>query len=178
MRGAGKNTFLGLLAVAALLAQNAGAAQSVAVAHNSPVTTFDVVGASATVGKDASKLFRDTGQISNWTSAAGLSLSPVRIWEGVNAGAPSINYDPMHHYVDPVCWTVTGSPVQSLDFLFTDVADGGERWASLHFAGERGTILERQPAARWECTHDGRFTYANIGTGIAHTGWHKWSRDF
>jgi hypothetical protein len=97
--------FLISLLVTILLAQNAGAAQSVVVAYNSPGATFDVVGASATVDKDASKLFRDTGQISNRTSAAGLSLSPEQIWEGVSAWSPGINNDPMHHYVDPVWWT-------------------------------------------------------------------------
>jgi hypothetical protein len=170
--------FLISLLVTILLAQNAGAAQSVVVAYNSPGAKFDVVGASAIVDKDASKLFRDTGQISNRMSAAGLSLSREQMWEGVNAWSPGINNDPMHHYVDPVWWTVTASPVQSLDFLFADVADAGERWASLQFAGEQRTILEQQPVARWECTHDGRFTYANIGTGIAHVGRHKWSMDF
>ena len=56
--------------------------------------------------------------------------------DGATAWSPSIDSDPIQGWVDPVFWTVVGSPVQSVDYLFANTIDTGQRSALLWFVSD------------------------------------------
>lgn len=182
MRGIRKIRLFSLLIVATLLAQNAGATSISSVPYDSFGKMLDAGSGSAAVEcrvyKGTSDLFTDARQISNRDSAIGLSFFSVGTSKGVSEWSASIESDPICGYADPVFRTVTGSPVQSVDFLLADTTDSGEQSALLWIAGDRKTISGQRYVVRREYVHNGRFTYTDIGTSSVRIARHSWSTDF
>ena len=140
-----RSGFFSLLVVAIVFAQNAGAIPVGGVLHDSYSGTFDTGFGLAVVGCEVyaytSGEFVYTYQISN-DSTIGFSFFSVGIPEGADAWAPGVDSDPISGYVDPVFWTVTGSPVQSVDYLFADTIDNTETSALLWFVSSYASHLD------------------------------------
>jgi len=144
MRMIRRTRFFSLLVVAIVFAQNAGAIPVGGVLHNSYSGTFDTGFGLAVVDCEVyaytSGEFVYTYRISN-NSTIGFSFFSVGIPEGGDAWSPSVDSDPISGYVDPVFWTVAGSPVQSVDYLFADTIDNTETSALLWFVSSHTSHL-------------------------------------
>ena len=131
-----RTRFFSLLIVAIVFAQNAGAIPVGGVLHDSYSGTFDTGFGLAVVDCEVyaytSGEFVYTYQISN-DSTIGFSFFSVGIPEGADAWSPGVYSDPISGDVAPVFWTVAGSPVQSVDYLFADTIDNTETSALLWF---------------------------------------------
>jgi len=99
-------------------------------------TGFGVAVVDSKVYEYVSGEFVYTYQIDNQDSAIGFSFFSVGIPDGANAQSPSVDSDPISGWVDPVFCTVAGSPVQSVDYLFADTVDSGERSSVLWFVSD------------------------------------------
>ena len=132
--------FLVSLLMAILFAQNASAIPVGGVLYDSYTATFDTGSGYAIVDSDvyeyASGEYVYTCQIFNQNSTIGFSFFSVGILDGATAWSPSIDSDPIQGWVDPVFWTVVGSPVQSVDYLFANTIDTGQRSALLWFVSD------------------------------------------
>lgn len=139
-----RTRFFSLLVVAIVFAQNAGAIPVGGVLNDSYSGTFDTGFGLAVVDCEVyaytSGEFVYTYQISN-DSAIGFSFFSVGIPEGADAWSPSVDSDPISGDVDPVFWTVAGSPVQSVDYLFADTIDNTETSAILWFVSSHTSHL-------------------------------------
>jgi hypothetical protein len=123
-----KTSFFGLLAVATLFAQDAGALPvGDKFSYDSLLDViFSIGSGSAQVDCEVYKYTSGTYadkyvyayQISNIDSEAGLSYFSVGIFDGANAFDPG--YEPLIDVAIPELWTAVGSPVQSVDGLFTN----------------------------------------------------------
>jgi len=137
--------FLVSLLMAILFAQNASAIPVGGVLYDSYTATFDTGSGYAIVDSDvyeyASGEYVYTCQIFNQNSTIGFSFFSVGILDGATAWSPSINSDPIQGWVDPVFWTVVGSPVQSVDYLFANTIDTGQRSALLWFVSDSYLFL-------------------------------------
>lgn len=177
MRAIRRIRLFSLLAVGTLLAQNAGAAYRGGAPHYSRGDTFDS-GSTFTivdykVYKETSDVFVDSCQISDQDFAAGLNSFSGVTPKGAGLWLPAGESDPVCCYVDPVLGAITGSPVQSMDFLFDDTTDTGKQPAPSWLAGDRKTISGPGHTVRWEYVHSGRFTYGDTGTGGIRFAWHN-----
>jgi len=151
--------FFSLLVAAALFAQNAGAIPVGGVLYESYSGTFDTGFGLALVDCEVyeytSGEFIYTYQIFN-NSTIGFSFFSVGIPEGADAWSPSVDSDPITGWVDPVFWTVAGSPVQSVDYLFADTIDYAETSALLWFVSSHpsnpglGTLFGRNVSTTGE----------------------------
>jgi len=139
MRGVKKNSFLGLLVVATLFAQDVGA---LPVGDNSlyrsrPDVTFSIGSGSAKVDcevyKYTSGIYVYAYQISNIDSDIGLSFFSVGILDGANAF--EADYELLGG-VTPASWDTVSSPVQSVDALFTSAIDNGYSSTVLWFVSD------------------------------------------
>ncbi len=143
MRMIRRTSFFSLL-VAIVFAQNAGAIPVGGVLHDSYSGTFDTGFGLAVVDCEVyaytSGEYVYTYQISN-NSTIGFSFFSAGIPEGGDAWSPSVDSDPISGYVDPVFWTVAGSPVQSVDYLFADTIDNTETSALLWFVSSHTSHL-------------------------------------
>ena len=129
-----------LILMVTVFVQNAGAIPADGTLYNTYEATFNIGGGYAEVDCEVYKYVSDeyvyTYQISNQDSAIGLSFFSVGIPEGASARWPSFDSDPIGGYVDPVYSTVSGSPVQSVNYLFADTIDSGETSARLWFVSD------------------------------------------
>lgn len=75
-------------------------------------------------------------QILNQNSSIGFSLFSVGIPAGATAYSPAVDSDSIAGWVDPLIAVVTGSPVQTVDYLFVDTINATELSAILWFVSD------------------------------------------
>jgi hypothetical protein len=99
-----------------------------------------------------------------------------RAWEDVAVCSPSVGDDPIHRYAAPSFWTITGSPVENVDFLFSDKTEEGRRNEISQLALDNTSMAEQQCVVRSEHIYSsGRLCLADgadsaIGFAPAHWG--------
>ena len=115
------------LIVAVLLAQSAVAIPtggSSSFPFNTTVTFGDgTVSIYGDVYQYTSSEYVYTYQILNESSSIPLSFFSVALPNGADAWGPAVDSDPIAGWVDPIFWTTSGSPPQSVSALFSDTID-------------------------------------------------------
>ena len=74
-----------------------------------------------------------TYQITNQTSSAGFSFFSVGISDGLSAYDPAYDIDPFSDNINPVFYAASGSPVQSVDYMFSNTIDVGQQSSVMFF---------------------------------------------
>ena len=74
-----------------------------------------------------------TYQITNLSSSAFFSFFSVGIADGLSAYDPGYEVDPFSSDINPVFYTVSGWPVQSVDYMFSDTIGVGQQSSVLFF---------------------------------------------
>jgi len=74
------------------------------------------------------------------TNSAQVSLNffSVGIKSGTNVWSPNIDSDPINNTTDPAFWTVSGSPPESVNYIFADTIDPTETTAVMWFVSDAG----------------------------------------
>lgn len=135
-----------LILMVTVFVQNAGAIPADGTLYGTPYeATFNIGGGYAVVDCEvyeyASNEYVYAYQIYNENSAIGLSFFSVDIPEGASARWPNFDSDPIGGYVNPAYCTVSGSPVQSVNYLFADTIDSGESSAWLWFVSDDASTM-------------------------------------
>ena len=140
MKSKKESVFPALLFIGVLFLQNANAIPVGGVSEATHSETFSIGGGSAIVDcevfKYASGEYVYTYQITNQDSAVALSFFSIAISNVCSAYSPCVDSDPIHGYIDPVFWTVCGSPPESVNSLFGDTISSGETSAILWFISD------------------------------------------
>jgi hypothetical protein len=128
---------------------------------------------STRTGADTSGTFIETCRKSTDEVAVDPGFSSAGAWEDVTVCSTAVGDDPIRRYADPSFWAITGSPVQNLDFLFSDKAEEGRQ--NSRFALDNTSMAEQQCVVRSEHTYSsGRFCLADgagSGVNLAQAGW-------
>ena len=74
-----------------------------------------------------------TYQITNLTSSVSFSFFSVGIVDGLSAYAPGYDVNPFSSDINPVFYTVTGWPVQTVDYVFSETIGIGQQSSVLFF---------------------------------------------
>lgn len=74
-----------------------------------------------------------TYQITNLTSSASFSFFSVGIVDGLSAYAPGYDVEPFSSDINPVFYTVSGWPVQTVDYMFSNTIGIGQQSSVLFF---------------------------------------------
>ena len=74
-----------------------------------------------------------TYQITNLSSSAAFSFFSVGIVDGLSAYDPAYDIDPFSSDINPVFYTVSGWPVQSVDYMFSETIGIGQQSSVLFF---------------------------------------------
>ena len=129
-----------LLLTVAWPAQNANAVPVGGSLYQTYSATFDTGLGTAIVDCEVfqytSGEFVYTYQILNQNSSIGFSLFSVGIPAGATAYSPAVDSDPIAGWVDPLIAVATGSPVQTIDYLFVDTINAAELSAILWFVSD------------------------------------------
>jgi hypothetical protein len=159
---------VGLLA-AAIIVQTASATSFSVIRQGlyyMPETGGGNVVHSTTKGADISGTFTEIRRTSTVAVAVDSGFSRGA-WEDVTVCTPVVGDDPIHRYADPSFWIITGSPVQNLDFLFSEKTEEGRRNEISRLALDNTSMAEQQCVVRIEHTYSsGRFCLAD-GAGSA-----------
>lgn len=179
MGGTRTITLLALLATV-LLSHSAGAESIGEAVQQSTGVPAGGNGATAAddVNQERPTLFAEGSKASSNTLAVELGVSSTEIWEGVNGRSSSIRNLPTDIYVGSDPWTAGNSPVQNVDFLFTDVVGRGQQSAGLWFAKDRKVASARRAVAQWECGSNERIEYGDLARVGADLRQQSWSMDF
>ncbi len=74
-----------------------------------------------------------TYQITNLTSSVSFSFFSVGITDGLSAYDPGYDVEPFSSDINPVFYTVSGTPVQSVDYMFSETIGVGQQSSVLFF---------------------------------------------
>ena len=115
------------LIVALLLTQNALSLPPGGTSYLPYSTTVTIGDGTVSIYGDVyqytSSEYVYTYQILNDSSSIPLSFFSVALPNGADAWGTAVDSDPIAAWVDPVFWTTSGSPPQSVDALFSDTID-------------------------------------------------------
>lgn len=140
MKATTKTALLALLLTEVLLAPLANALPGGGSFYQTYSATFDTGLGTAIIDCEVyqytSGEFVYTYQILNQNSSIGFSLFSVGIPAGATAYSPAVDSDSIAGWVDPLIAVLTGSPVQTVDYLFVDTIDATELSAILWFVSD------------------------------------------
>jgi hypothetical protein len=154
------------MATAVVLAQAVVAADFSVVGHGITGDRFygeiGPIGGSVGLCPDGAIAFIEACRMSGGAVATGPVWCRRSACERVTVCSPVIGGDPVRRYADRGFWAVTGSPVESVDFLLVDTTKCEEQSGLLQFAEGDSSLSQQDGIAQW-----GR-TYSTSGLGAVY----------
>ena len=131
------------------------------------------VAGSAAIISDESAAFIEACRTTHQVPAAGPVFACRDTWQGVTVCSPVVGRDPIRRYADPGFWAVTGTPIESLDFLLAH-RNGAAAVSDIFECGG-----DQRYIAHSGCSYnDVSFRGADAAAGPSYVAWASWNTGF